>query len=188
MKKNQVFRVKKNVQIFCSTGIPLWKGGAHGPRIEWRSTNERRECWKVFTVYWHRCCSSFSPSCRLVAHLPAQVQLQPVLLAQSGLKGTVDTRGSLSQGKTVQNDEPWGSFTNIHLCILIVYPVHAMLSRSLTHSKHEFVPFNCSWRCCRTSKIRPHHRKETPRGAEAVEVGGAKISPSRNLALLQQFP
>lgn len=105
MKINQVFRVKKNVQIFSSTGILQWKGGAHRPRIEWRSTNERRECWKVFTVYWHHCCSSFSPSCRLVAHLPAQVQLQPVLLAQSGLKGTVDTRGSLSQGTTVQNDE-----------------------------------------------------------------------------------
>lgn len=36
-----------------------------------------------------------------------------------------------------------------------------------------------------TSKIWPHHcRKETPCGAEAVQVGGAKISPSRNLASL----
>lgn len=42
MKKNQVFRVEKNVQILCSTGILQWKGGAHGPRIEWRSTNETR--------------------------------------------------------------------------------------------------------------------------------------------------
>lgn len=100
-EKNR-FSVKKNVQIFCSAGILRWRGDAHRSRMEkhWWQTSFWRYSQLIGT--FHSC-----SSCSFEAHLPAQVQLQLLLLPQFALKGTVDTRGSPS----VQN-HPWESFTH----------------------------------------------------------------------------
>lgn len=158
----------KMCKYFVVLGSSAGEATPTGP--EWKSTNETA-FWKIFTVDWHLSCSS----CRFVAPSPAQVQLQPVLLAQTGLKGTGDTRGSPSQGTSVPNDDPENpshTHTRAHLCILRVHPssCHTVL-RSGNHSKGcGFVSLTCSWRRCRSWPLRSGLR----------EVGGATSGPSRN--------
>lgn len=103
----------KMCKYFVVLGSSAGEATPTGP--EWKSTNETA-FWKIFTVDWHLSCSS----CRFVAPSPAQVQLQPVLLAQTGLKGTGDTRGSPSQGTSVPNDDPENpSHTHTHARICV---------------------------------------------------------------------
>lgn len=176
--KKQVFCVKKNVQIFCSAGILRWRGDARRSRME--KLGWQTEVLKIFTVDWHLSCSS----CRFAARLPAQVQLQPVLLAQSALKGTVDTRGSPGQGafKTMTPENPSHTHASAHphsSPIILCTPCSAGLA---TTAK---VVSSCPWND-RGDAVEADLQDvappaiETPCDAEAGEVGGAIISPSRN--------
>lgn len=158
----------KMCKYFVVLGSSAGEATPTGP--EWKSTNETA-FWKIFTVDWHLSCSS----CRFVAPSPAQVQLQPVLLAQTGLKGTGDTRVKERAFQTMTLrilHTHTHTRARAHLCILRVHPssCHTVL-RSGNHSKGcGFVSLTCSWRRCRSWPLRSGLR----------EVGGATSGPSRN--------
>lgn len=126
----------KMCKYFVVLGSSAGEATPTGP--EWKSTNETA-FWKIFTVDWHLSCSS----CRFVAPSPAQVQLQPVLLAQTGLKGTGDTRGSPSQGTSVPNDDPENpSHTHARAS---VYPQSSPII--LSHRAQVWQPQQRLWVC-----------------------------------------
>lgn len=179
--KKQVFCVKKNVQIFCSAGILRWRGEDAGrsqvQNGKARMTDggvEDLHSWLAPFLQQLQVCGSFTCTGTTAAGPAGSVCSQRHCRHER-----------VSESGSVQNDDPEipsHTHASVHphsSPIILCTPCSAGL---VTTAK---VVSSCPWND-RGDAVEADLQDvappaiETPCDAEAGEVGGAKISPSRN--------